>query len=216
MASRASYLAHCCVASPHTAAYHLPASLPLIASILLTCNHLSMHQLLVAMPLVAPPLQLVLLAHCCLSMRHLRLPPICLLFALASCHVTSRNTTPLIVSMRCRLSTRRLVVALPLVAPPSQLILLTGGILAGCSAASHCTTSAARPLSASLSLNKLPPPLTFRLPFVCLGWLSLSRPFSSHRLCLLPSQCTACYILEEIEWTGAVEVGRPLVRGWPG
>ena len=25
-----------------------------------------------------------------------------------------------------------------------------------------------------------------------------------------------CYILEEIEWTGIVEVGRPLVCGWLG
>jgi hypothetical protein len=25
-----------------------------------------------------------------------------------------------------------------------------------------------------------------------------------------------CYILEEIEWIGIVEVGRPLVRGWSG
>ncbi len=26
----------------------------------------------------------------------------------------------------------------------------------------------------------------------------------------------ACYILEEIEWAGVVEVGHPLVRGWLG
>jgi hypothetical protein len=25
-----------------------------------------------------------------------------------------------------------------------------------------------------------------------------------------------CYILEEIEWTGIVEVGRPLLCGWLG
>ena len=25
-----------------------------------------------------------------------------------------------------------------------------------------------------------------------------------------------CYILEEIEWTGIVEVGHPLVHGWSG
>jgi hypothetical protein len=25
-----------------------------------------------------------------------------------------------------------------------------------------------------------------------------------------------CHIFEEIEWTGVVEVGHPLVRGWSG
>jgi hypothetical protein len=27
---------------------------------------------------------------------------------------------------------------------------------------------------------------------------------------------TSCYILEEIEWTGIIEVGHPLVCGWSG
>jgi hypothetical protein len=194
MASCASCLAGCCVTSPHTAAYHLPASPPLIAPIHLTPNRLSMHRLVIVMPLVAPPLQLVLLAHCCLSTGPLHLPPICLSFALAGCCVTSHSTNPLIVSTRCCLSTRRLVVALPLVAPPSHLILLMG----------HCL-SAFR-LAVALLLIALPLPLILSA-CPCLSMCRLHLPLSvcvlfapagcqvpSHLaicLCFLPSQYAA-------------------------
>jgi hypothetical protein len=82
---------------------------------------LSMRRLVVATPLVAPPLQLVLSARCCLSMRHLHLP---LPFAsrlpwLVVAPLLVAPPLPVILSTRCRLSTRQLVVALPPFVPLS-------------------------------------------------------------------------------------------------
>ncbi len=73
--------------------------------------------------------------------------PICLLFALAGCCVTYCCTALLIISMRCRLSTHRLVVALPLVAQSLQLILLM------------CCRLSAFQLVVASPLIVLPPPL---------------------------------------------------------
>jgi hypothetical protein len=152
--------AGCRVPSPCTAYATLPldAPLPLNAPI-------------VASPLIAPSPPLIISVRPCLSMRHLHLPPpVCLSFALASCCVTSHcaafTTHPL--SARS-LSTRRLVVELPLVVPPLSLILLM------------CPQLSMRRLVVALPLIAPPPPLVL-LAHPCL---------SMHRLHHSSSQCAA-------------------------
>ncbi len=82
---------------------------------------LSTRRLVVATPLVAPPLQLVLSARCCLSTPRLRLPlPFASRFPwLVVASLLVAPPLPLILSTRCRLSTRQLVVASPPVVPLS-------------------------------------------------------------------------------------------------
>ncbi len=82
---------------------------------------LSMRRLVVATPLVAPPLQLVLLARCCLSTHRLHLPlPFAFLWPwlVVASHLVA-PPLPLILSTRCHLSTHQLVVALPPIVPLS-------------------------------------------------------------------------------------------------
>jgi hypothetical protein len=125
----------CCVASPHAAASHLLATLPLIAPspLVVPWSPMPCVQLVVASP---PPL--ILLACPSLSMRHLYLPPpVCLLFAPACCCVASCCTT---------FATHFLDMQPPL------------NVLAGCSDASCCPASAAGPHGALLPLNAPPPP----------------------------------------------------------
>jgi hypothetical protein len=80
-----------------------------------------LHWLIVASALVAP-----FSSHRCLSTRSLRLlPPICLLFSLAGCRVTSHCTSSASrhLLLRCCLSsTCQLVVALPLILLPSPCV----------------------------------------------------------------------------------------------
>jgi hypothetical protein len=137
MASRASWRADCCVASPHTTTSHLPASLPLVSLSTLTASWLPVP--LVWLVVASPP-PIILLARPCLSTRHLHLPPpACLLFAPVGCHVASNCAT---------FATYPLDAQPPLNAP------------AGCSDASCCPTSAACPLGTLLPLNIPPPPPT--------------------------------------------------------
>jgi hypothetical protein len=80
-----------------------------------------MCQLVVATPLVALPLQLVLLARCCLLTRclHLSLPFASCLPWLVVALLLVALPLPLILSTRCRLSTLQLVVAMTPVVPLS-------------------------------------------------------------------------------------------------
>jgi hypothetical protein len=121
---------------------------------------LSMRQLIVALPFIAPPLPLILLACPCLSTRHLHLPlPIQLSFAPACCQVASS------LDPQQFLSTRRLVVATPLVAPPLQLLLLA-----------RCCLSTRR--------LHLPLPFASRLP-----WLVVASLLIAPSLLLILSTC---------------------------
>jgi hypothetical protein len=100
-------------------------------------HHLSTRQFIVAMPLVAPPLLLILLVRPCLLMRHLHIPPpVCLSFALAGSCIASPCAT---------FATHPLDEQPPLNLP------------AGCSNAFCCPTSAAYPLGVLLPLNAPPP-----------------------------------------------------------
>jgi hypothetical protein len=119
---------------------------------------------------------------------------ICLLFALAGCHITSFCTIcatyplytlpPLNTPAGCSIASCCAAFAThPLDVPPSL------NTLTGCSIASNCTAIAAHALSAFLPLNMPYPPSASCLQFVCPGWLS--HCFSSCRLHLSPSQCAA-------------------------
>jgi hypothetical protein len=74
--------------------------------------------------------------HRCLSMRSLRLlPPICLLFSLAGCCVTSHcaaSASHCLSSHRRLSSTRRLVVVLPLIVPPPPRVSSPHRCLSSC------------------------------------------------------------------------------------
>jgi hypothetical protein len=97
--------------------------------------------LVVALALIAP-----FLLRCSFLTRSLHLlPPICLLFSLAGCHVTSHcaASTSRCLSSHCRLSlTCGLVVVSPLVAPPPPCVsslhpTTSFDALAGCCISSH-------------------------------------------------------------------------------
>jgi hypothetical protein len=129
-------------------------------------HHLSMRQLIVALPLIAPPPPLILSACPCLSMGHLHLPPpVCLSFAPAGCCIASHCAA---------FATHPLDAQLPLNTPT------------GCSNASCHPASAALPLNASLPLNMLPPPPNSHLPFVCPGWLSCCGNWDRRGLQTIP------------------------------
>jgi hypothetical protein len=100
---------------------------------------LSTRRVVVATPLVAPPLQLILSAHCCLLTRHFHLPlPFvsCLPWLVVASHLVA-PPLPLILSTRCRLSTHQLVVAFPPHCAPLILWCCRhSSILAGCCVAS--------------------------------------------------------------------------------
>jgi hypothetical protein len=137
---------------------------------------LSTRHLIAALHFIATPLPLILLACPCLSTRHLHLPPpVQLSFAPASCRVASRCPTfathPL--DPQPFLSTRRLVVAMPLVDP----------------------ASAACPLGALLPLEALPlSPTPFCLLFALAGGRVTSHhtAFTTHPLyALLPLNAPA-------------------------
>ncbi len=104
--------AGCCVASCCTAF----ATHPLDPQ-----PFLSMRQLVVVARLVALPLQLVLLGHCCLLTHrlHLSLPFASRLPWLVVASLLIAPPLPLILSMHCHLSMRQLVVALPPFVPLS-------------------------------------------------------------------------------------------------
>jgi hypothetical protein len=101
---------HCAAFATHCLDTQPPLNAPADCSKVSCCPASAAHPIGVLLPLDMPPPPPT---------------PICLLFALAGCCVTSRRTALLIVSTGCCLSTCRLVVALPLVALPLQLILLT-------------------------------------------------------------------------------------------
>jgi hypothetical protein len=134
-----------------------------------------MRQLIAALHFIATPLPLILSACPCLSTRHLHLPPpVQLLFAPAGCRVASRCpafvTHPL--DPQPFLSTRRLVVATPLVAPPLQLVLLARGCL-------------------STRRLHLPLPFASRLPWQVVASLLVAPPLPlilSTRCCLSTRQ----------------------------
>ncbi len=124
--------------------------------------------LIVVTPLVALPLQLVLLARCCLSTHRLH-PPLPFASRLSWLAVTSLLVAlplPLILSMCCCTSTRQLVVALPPIVPLS----FSGVVI------THPSW-----LVVALHLDTPPPPVCWRL---CL--LSCC--------CLLLSALTGCCI----------------------
>ncbi len=121
---------------------------------------LSTRQLIVALPFIATPLPLILSACPCLLTRHLHLPPpVQLSFAPAVCRVASRcpafSTHPL--DPQPFLSTRRLVVATPRVAPPLQLVL-----------SARCCLSTRR--------LHLPLPFASRLPWLVVASLLVAPP----------------------------------------
>jgi hypothetical protein len=129
---------------------------------------LSTRRLVVATPLVAPPLQLILSARCCLSTRHLHLP---LPFAsrllwLVVASLLVAPPLPLILSTRCCLSTRQLIVVLPPVVPLS----FSGVVV------THSSW-----LVVALHLDTPPPPVCRRL-------------FLSSCHCLLSSALTGCCV----------------------
>ncbi len=68
-----------------------------------------------------------------------------------------------------------------------------------------CGAATPRCHQAATAAELLPPPPSF-------------PPLQNSRCCRCAAAAAtaACYILEKIEWTGVVEVGRPLVRGWSG
>ncbi len=131
-------------------------------------HRLSMRQLIVALPLIALPLLLILLAHPCFLTRHLHLPPpVCLLFAPAGCPIASCCTT---------------FATHPLDAQPPL------NTLAGCSDASWHPASAACFLSVLLPLNAPPPsPTPICLLFALAGGhiTSCCTAFTTHPLYVL-------------------------------
>jgi hypothetical protein len=133
-------------------------------------HHLSMCQLIMALPLIAtPPAPLILSACPCLLTCHLHLPPlICLSFAPAGCRITSYCAT---------FATHPLDTQ-----PPFNA-------LAGCSNASCHPASAACPVGALLPLNAPPTsPTSICLSFALAGGcITFCRTtFATHPLYALP------------------------------
>ncbi len=187
---------------------------------------LSTHQLIVALPLIALPLPLILSVHPCLSICHLHLPPpICLLFALAGCCVPSccaafathphdaqpplnmpascSNASCHPASAACPLST-----LLPLDVPPPSptpiclLIALAGGCVTSC-----CTAFATHPLYVLPHLN---------MPAGC-SIASYCTAFATHPLDVSPSLNTpaGCSITSPCATSVAHPLSAPLPLNAP-
>jgi hypothetical protein len=156
--------------------YQFPPSCPLLVLSLRRPLVVSAHRLVFASPLVAPPSHhpltpllshcLISPAGCCVASRHTALSSsshsaalivlrqLVLHRLLSRCPLVVLPSRPLLVLSLCRplvVSSHQLVVALPLVAPPSCRLLTPPLscclVPAGCCIASHCAAlSSCRPL----------------------------------------------------------------------
>ncbi len=74
----------------------------------------------------------------------------------------------------------------------------------------------------AVKLSPSPPPrhCHYHRHIAATSAVMLPQPPTCHHCCCAARRCSAealpCYILEEIEWTGIVGVGLPLVCGWLG
>ncbi len=154
--------AGCCIASPHTTAFHLRAPPPLIAPLPLVMP--------LSVPLPLMPLVRLVVA----SPLLMPLPPVCRHLRLSlRCPLLLRHGLLYLFSgwlLHC-LSSRRCL--------PSSGISSSHCAIASCHAMASCAScsagcraSATHPLGASMPLNAPPPPPTSSLPFICPGWLS--------------------------------------------